>query len=283
MTTRPATSLVCTGSTALPPILRWAGGKRWLVPTLRDLLAGQSGLRRYHEPFLGGAAVFLGLAPSDKGVLSDLNRELMETYRAVKEQPEAVAGELDKHRNTKEDYYKLRACLPNKVHERAARFIYLNHTSFNGVFRVNLQGEYNVPYGYRPNPRIPDVSLLREVSQRLHGFSLQAQDFNETINVVSKNDLVFLDPPYTVAHNDNGFIKYNDKLFSFQDQIRLSESIDTLRSKGAYYILTNAAHESIIELFDKGDRRMTIYRKNVVGGSQARRGRAAEYLFTNLP
>lgn len=283
MTTHPATSRLCTGPAALPPILRWAGGKRWLIPTLRELVAGQSQLRRYYEPFLGGAAVFLGLAPGDSGVLSDLNQELIETYQTVKKQPLAVASELTKHRNTEEYYYELRATVPHNAPQRAARFIYLNHTSYNGIFRVNLQGKYNVPYGHRRNPRIPDAASLKDVSQRLRSFTLQSQDFDETISLVGKNDFVFLDPPYTVAHNDNGFIKYNDKLFSFQDQIRLSESIDRLRSKGAYYVLTNAAHESIIELFDKGDRRMTIHRKNVIGGSKARRGRAAEYLFTNLP
>ena len=283
MTTRPAEARSSTGPAQLPPILRWVGGKRWLVPALRDLVAGQAQLKGYHEPFLGGAAAFLGLGPTGPGTLSDLNAELIETYRAVRDNPEAVAAELSKHRNTESYYYELRARRPRNRTQRAARFIYLNHTSFNGIFRVNLKGAYNVPFGNRPNPQIPDNDLLSKISKRLKGFDLVAQDFAETICNVRENDLVFLDPPYTVAHNNNGFVKYNDKLFSFEDQVRLSHSIDLIRSIGAYYILTNAAHESIIELFDKGDQRMVIHRRNVIGGSKAKRGRAAEYLFTNLP
>lgn len=283
MTARPAESPSRRETAQLPPILRWAGGKRWLVPTVRDLVAGQPQLRGYHEPFLGGAAVFLGLAPSGPGVLSDLNAQLIETYRAVRDDPAEVSRELVKHRNTERYYYELRARRPRSAARRAARFIYLNHTSFNGIFRVNLKGQYNVPYGRRPSPQIPDSDLLAAASRNLAEFELEAQDFSVTVESVRRHDLVFLDPPYTVAHNNNGFIKYNNKLFSFYDQQRLSHSIDSIRSRGAYYILTNAAHASIAQLFDKGDRRMTVHRRNVVGGSNAERGRAAEYLFTNLP
>ncbi len=283
MSRRRAATDVRSEHDVLPPILRWVGGKRWLLPTLRELLRGAPEPRRYHEPFVGGGAAVFGLVTSDEGVLSDLNTELIETYGAVREDPSAVYEALYKHRNTEKYYYNLRARKPRTRAGRAARFIFLNHTSFNGIYRVNLRGEYNVPYGRRVNPQIPSLETLAGVSRRLKGFDLLAQDFAKTIDQVGKGDLVFLDPPYTVAHNNNGFVKYNDKLFSFDDQIRLSDAIDKVRSRGAYYILTNAAHGSIAELFDKGDRRMTFYRRNVVGGTAAARGRAAEYLFTNLP
>jgi DNA adenine methylase len=112
---------------------------------------------------------------------------------------------------------------------------------------------------------------------------LTAGDFETALENIGSGDLVFLDPPYTVAHNFNGFVRYNDKLFRFADQHRLSAMIDTLRERGAYYILTNAAHQSIAELFEKGDRRIETSRKNAVGGNKASRGWATEYLFTNLP
>jgi DNA adenine methylase len=108
-------------------------------------------------------------------------------------------------------------------------------------------------------------------------------DFATAFENVGPGDLVFLDPPYTVAHNHNGFVRYNDRLFLFSDQQRLSDLIDEIRERGAYYILTNAAHKSIADLFEKGDQRVETTRKNAVGGSAAARGKATEYLFTNLP
>lgn len=265
----------------IEPILRWAGGKRWLVPQLPKLV-GSLEMNNFHEPFLGGASVFLGLPTEGKAYLSDLNAELIETYQQVRDDVDAVAGALRKYRNTPEDYYRVRGQRLRSPSARAARFIFLNHTSFNGIYRVNLKGVYNVPYGRRGAPKIPDRHRLRAVSNRLQGVQLSVADFADCLANVTAGDLVFLDPPYTVAHNNNGFIRYNRRLFSFEDQGRLSDLIDEIRNRGAYYILTNAAHVSIAELFDKGDRRLGTSRKNAVGGRTAARGAAVELLFTNV-
>ncbi len=264
------------------PLLRWAGGKRWLLPKVAELI-GQTEIQNYHEPFAGGAAVFFGLDLAGKSYLTDLNAELIEVYAAIREEPSEVWRFLRTYQNTEDAYYKARVSSPRKVASRAARFIFLNHTSFNGIYRVNLAGQYNVPYGYRDAYNIPRLDRLRSASKRLQLASLRSGDFDAAIANVGPGDLVFLDPPYTVAHNHNGFIKYNDKLFSFADQHRLSAMIDAINDIGAYYILTNAAHASIAELFDKGDRRLDTNRKNAVGGFNAARGNATEYLFTNLP
>ena len=139
--------------------------------------------------------------------------------------------------------------------QRAAKFIYLNQTSYNGIYRVNLKGVYNVPFGFRTKTFLDPANLLN-AQQALEKTTLKKQDFNLVIKNIKKKDLVFLDPPYTVSHNNNGFIKYNEKIFSLDDQIRLSAIIDEIKKKGAYYILTNAAHNIIDDIFEKGDKKI---------------------------
>lgn len=176
----------------------------------------------------------------------------------------------------------MRSSRPSSAIGRAARFVYLNHTSFNGIYRVNLDGIYNVPFGGRELTNMPSADHLRRVSARLSHATLHTADFAACVTDVSRGDLVFLDPPYTVAHNNNGFVKYNQRLFSFNDQVRLSRVVDDIKAAGAHYILTNASHPSIAELFEKGDQRLDTRRRNSVGGINATRGEATEYLFTNL-
>lgn len=261
--------------------LRWAGGKRWLRPIIETLIKDVE-IAAYHEPFLGGASVFLGQREFEKSYLRDTNKELIEAYRVMRDEPDAVAELVSAYSNDKETYYALRASIPEDKLGRAARFIYLNHTSYNGIFRVNLEGVYNVPYGGRESPQIPTADHLRGVSKRLKAARLDVGDFAGCLGRVQRGDLVFLDPPYTVAHNHNGFVKYNQKLFSFDDQKRLRKLIDEIKSREAFYILTNAAHESIKTLFSVGDHLMETNRRNSIGGAKAARGSATEYLFTNL-
>ncbi|MEU8391415.1 Dam family site-specific DNA-(adenine-N6)-methyltransferase [Micromonospora sp. NPDC048843] len=269
-------------SRTVRPFLRWVGGKRWLIPQLSELI-GDLKFRAYHEPFLGGASAFFGLLPAGPSFLSDLNSELIHTYATVRDDPAGVSRALKRHRNTEEYYYCLRAAQPRVDSTKAARFIFLNHTSYNGVYRVNRQGGYNVPFGRRDGiPRLPSEEDLEAAASRLQGVTLSSTDFAQCIDNINEGDLVFLDPPYTVAHNHNGFVKYNQKLFSWEDQVRLSELVSEIRNRGAFYILTNAAHLSVAELFEKGDRRIETSRRNAIGGLSASRGTAIEYLFTNV-
>jgi DNA adenine methylase len=261
--------------------LRWAGGKRWLIAKLRALVSNAE-IDKYHEPFLGGGSVFLGLPSFSWAYLSDTNAELMETFATIRDHPKRVADGALAYANDETTYYEVRASDPGGKIARAARFLYLNHTSFNGIYRVNLKGQYNVPFGGGRAARIPTAEDLRKVSARLSQATLRTRDFAECLDQVSAQDLVFLDPPYTVAHNNNGFIKYNQRLFSFEDQGRLAALVDEIKERGAYYILANAAHDSITALFDKGDTLIETSRRNSVGGTNARRGGATEYLFTNL-
>ena len=202
--------------------------------------------------------------------------------RQSKTESESVISCLEKYVNTSEEYYRVRSSRPTTLAETAARFIYLNQTSFNGIYRVNIKGEYNVPYGNRTKDFL-ETDKLRSASKILQSTTLQTGDFDCVRAHIGTGDLVFLDPPYTVSHNHNGFIKYNQKLFSLEDQHRLKSLIDFIKAQGAYYILTNAAHTTIYEIFyEESDRCLELNRASLIGGENARRGHIQEYIFTNL-
>lgn len=263
------------------PFLRWAGGKRWFTKYI-DTFISKCDYVNYHEMFLGSGAVFFALSPSKNAYLSDLNQELIDTYSTIKTNPLEVIDELRTYINTKEFYYKIRNKNFENPIQMAARFIYLNQTSFNGIYRVNLKGEYNVPYGYRSKSFL-DENLLLNASKALKNAKLVCTDFFDTKKNIKKGDLVFLDPPYTVSHNNNGFIKYNQTLFSLDDQVRLNEFIQYIKRKKAYFILTNAAHKTIKDIFDNGDKCIEVARASLIGGRKAKRGQVNEYVFTNIP
>ena len=262
------------------PCLRWAGGKSWLIKHLCKLVSSLE-YNNYHEPFLGGGAVFLSINIPGKAFLSDLNAELIETYVALRDNPLEILDILSTYKNSERFYYQLRGKHFQSSVERAAKFIYLNQTSYNGIYRVNKFGQYNVPYGYRKKTFLDEQALLR-VSESLKKASIECSDFDIVRQTVKAKDLVFLDPPYTVSHNSNGFIKYNQKIFSLEDQYRLNELIKFIKQTGAYYILTNAAHSTIKEIFDNGDSCIELNRASLVGGKKAKRGMTSELFFTNI-
>lgn len=265
----------------IEPFIRWAGGKTWLIPFMTELTQNLE-YKNYYEPFLGGAAIFFSLTPPKHAYLSDINEELIDTYIAIRDVPGDVIQALQMFNNTEKDYYDIRKAEPTELAERAARFLYLNQTSYNGLYRVNNQGKYNVPYGHRKKLNY-DIDRIKHASEKLQNVRLECSDFAARKYRVKAKDLVFLDPPYTVSHNQNGFIKYNQKLFSIKEQYRLSEYIDYIRKKGAYYVLTNAAHETILDIFDKGDQVITLDRNSLIGGKNSKREKISEYIFTNIP
>ncbi len=262
------------------PFLRWAGGKRWLLKDLHNYLP-TDGFNQYHELFLGGGAVFFHLQPDTNTYLNDFNSELIDTYECLRDDVDIIIKELKGFKNNKEDYYKIRIKKFRNQSKRAARFIYLNQTSFNGIYRVNLNGEYNVPFGYRTKDFLEEDNL-RLASAALKNAKFSSSDFAECIDNIQKNDLVFLDPPYTVAHNNNGFIKYNQKLFSLDDQYRLSNIVQNIREIGAYYILTNASHDKIRGIFGSKDQILQVNRASLIGGKNAKRGNFSELVITNI-
>lgn len=264
---------------SVQPFLKWAGGKRWLVE--KHLTEFPEHFGRYFEPFLGSGAVFFSLAPKD-AVLSDLNAELVEAYCAIRDDWEKVLGVLKLHHrmHSSEYYYKIRSSAPKLPHTKAAKFIYLNRTCWNGLYRVNLNGGFNVPIGTKKNV-ILDTDDFLAVSQRLSSVDIRSCDFEETIEQAQRGDLIFADPPYTVKHNFNGFIKYNEKIFSWQDQERLSISLKKASDRGCYIVSTNAHHPAVRELYGEFDLR-SLDRSSVIAASSSYRGRYAELFITNF-
>lgn len=231
---------------------------------------------------MGGGAVFFAIDPLGQAYLNDSNAELVETYQQIRDQPDLVIRSLKRLKNSKKEYYAIRKRKPIKPYTRAARFIYLNRCSFNGIYRVNSLGGYNVPYGHRKNVDIVTAHNLHAVSSVLQNRVITCTDFSAQLDNVCENDLVFLDPPYTVAHENNGFIEYNQKLFSWEDQIRLRSFVEDIERRGAYFILTNASHESILRLYDDIG---TIYKRSrysQVGGRNKTRGMYNELIITNV-
>jgi DNA adenine methylase len=260
--------------------LRWAGGKTWLARQAEQIF-GRLSFERYHEPFLGGGAFFFSLGGHPRAYLSDKNEALIEAYQCLKNNHRAVISEMRHLKNTEDEYYRVRSEVPDCPYKRSARFIFLNQTSFNGIYRVNLKGVYNVPYGHRTKNFL-DEEVLELASEALRNAQLSSRDFVDTLEFIGQGDLVFIDPPYTVSHNQNGFIKYNQSLFSLEDQYRLAQFIIEIKRRGARYILTNAAHQKVREIFDLGDTCLELSRANLIGGKQAQRGAVKELLFTNL-
>ena len=263
--------------------IRWAGGKSWFIPHFNHYTESLN-YNRYIEPFLGGASVFLSMEHPHEAYLSDVNEELILAYQTIRDHPEDLIRQMQQYPNTEEEYYRVRALTPEADIERAARFMYLNYTSFNGIYRVNQQGVYNVPYGFRNV--IFDYDKIRTTSRQLQGANIICGDFTVNQHQIQHGDLVFLDPPYSVSRRagENVFIKYNARLFSLDEQHRLSRFIDYIKEQEAYYILTHAVHETIYEIFHKdGDRCEQLTRASLIGGRNAQRGQVTEYLFTNIP
>jgi DNA adenine methylase len=247
------------------PFLKWAGGKRWFTERHLDLLP--ENYERYIEPFLGSGAVFFSEKPTS-AVLSDLNPDLIATYRAVRDNPTEIQALLQLHHNSHDKiyYYKVRGEKPKDELALAAWFLYLNRTCFNGLYRVNLKNEFNVPIGTKTQVVLP-TDNFDLISKRLSNVELACVDFEETIDQAGSGDFVFVDPPYTVKHNLNGFIKYNQKIFSWEDQVRLRDAIVRAVNRGAKVMITNANHQSVRELYQDIGEQKALARSSVLAAS----------------
>ena len=261
----------------MKPFIKWAGGKRWLTTDPGFKLPPYTG--RYIEPFLGGGAVFFHTTPR-KAVLSDVNPRLIEVYQTVRDDWQKVLRELKRLQrlHCKVFYYEERSRKRITPHTRAAQFLYLNRTCFNGLYRENLLGEFNVPIGTKNRVIFKDEDFA-EISVALSCASIRTADFAETIAEASNGDLIFADPPYTTAHNMNGFVKYNQNIFSWQDQIRLKNVLIDAVERGAKVVLTNADHESIHDLYGMNGNYRPIGRASVMAGKSAYRNKTTEAVY----
>tara|TARA_R110000824_G_scaffold58198_4_gene157599 strand:- start:958 stop:1755 length:798 start_codon:yes stop_codon:yes gene_type:complete len=258
------------------PFLKWAGGKRWLfTPEFIDSLPE---FDRYIEPFLGGGAGFFALEP-ERAILSDVNPELIALYEVVRDDPTQLQLEISKHQelHCSDYYYEVRSQIPETKVGRAGRTLYLNRSCWNGLYRLNQKGKFNVPQGSK-NSIILATDDFEYGSRLLSSATIYNQDFEVSINIAGDGDLVFVDPPYTVKHNMNGFVKYNESIFRWEDQIRLKASLQEAFKRGATIFLTNADHSSIRELYSDFGELKTVGRNSVISGKNLGRGKTTEML-----
>ncbi len=267
-------------SRTVSPFLKWLGGKRWLTTEIRSRIQSLK-FDRYIEPFLGGGAVFFSLLIKP-AILSDINKELINAYIQVRDNPDEVLKRLQTLKTDANTYYRIRATKTRGLLNRAARFIYLNRTAFSGIYRVNDKGEFNVPFGNYINGTkiLWREGLLHKSSEALKGARLIISDFEEVINGAGKGDLVYCDPTYTTMHNNNGFRKYNEKCFSWKDQERLATVCEKAASKGATILVSNAYHKNLLDLYG-GFEAHTVERKSVLCPDSSKRKIIQEYLFIN--
>lgn len=223
--------------------------------------------------------MFYALRPSE-ALLSDLNGDLINCYRAVRDAPIEVQQRLAEHhrRHNKDHYYETRGFKPDDSIDRAAWFIYLNRTCWNGLYRVNRKNEFNVPIGTKSNVVLPNDDFVR-TSEMLSGVEILQRDFEAALDACGDGDFVFVDPPYTVKHNLNGFVKYNDKIFSWADQIRLRDAVVRAATRGAQILVTNANHVSISEIYDGVGKQQIVSRASVLAASPAHRSRTEELVI----
>lgn len=258
------------------PFLKWAGGKRWFTASYAEFFPKQ--FNHYYEPFLGGGAVFFHLKPTH-ATLSDRNSELVNLYVQIRDNWKAIESLLQNHHenHNKCYYYELRDVVLGNDAERAALFLYMNRTCWNGLYRVNKNGKFNVPIGTKTNV-VLDTDNFQDVAKALKGKTIIKSDFEEQINNAKCDDFVFADPPYTVKHNHNNFVKYNEQIFSWSDQIRLRDAVTRARERGVKVLLTNAAHKSVEDLYQGNSHVTRVQRSSILAADPGARQKVEELL-----
>jgi DNA adenine methylase len=258
------------------PFLKWAGGKRKLLDQYQPYFPKQLGT--YHEPFLGGGAVFFHLQPQ-QAVLSDINPELVNVYRCVREQLKPLIKQLEflQAHHSEEQYYRVRRTAYSLDLDRAANFIYLNKTCFNGLYRQNLKGEFNVPMGRYRNPSICQPEILRAASVALQSAQLRVQSFEEVLGAAQPGDFVYFDPPYHPLSETSNFVGYTRHSFTLADQTALFNTFSTLHKQGVKLMLSSSDCPFIRELY-QGFEIITISAPRSINSNGQKRGNISEVL-----
>jgi DNA adenine methylase len=262
------------------PFLRWAGSKQRLLGQIMPFIPPTYG--RYYEPFLGSGALFLALRP-ERASLSDFSEEVVGVWKAVRDNVEYLSDYLRPLKPDRMIFYDIRGGRTLDYPARAAEFLYLNKTCWNGLYRVNSRGEFNVPYGAPQSDFIFDEANLKLCADILKrpGITLTRCDFGQTLRSPRSGDLVFLDPPYVTKHNLNGFRDYNERLFSWADQERLAATARRLADRGVHVIVSNADHADVIALYDDF-RLIQLERPSTLASNAAKRGRVTEAMFVSF-
>jgi len=267
------------------PFLKWAGGKRQLLPEIRKYVPKK--FNTYYEPFVGAGAVLFDIQPK-KAVINDINLELINTYKVIKDNVDELIEDLKKHKNEKDYFYEIRD-LDRKEEfkelslvERSSRIIYLNKTCFNGLFRVNSQGQFNVPFGKYKNPQIVNEIVLRAVHNYLNSndVTILNEDFETVVANAKKGDFIYFDPPYDPVSDTSSFTGYSLDGFNKDDQIRLRDTFVELDKKGCKVLLSNSATDFIKDIYKDFHIEIVSASRNI-NSVASKRGKIDEVLVMN--
>lgn len=272
------------------PFVKWVGGKRQLLKQFRDKnLYPPKGFNAntatYYEPFVGGGAVFFDLLPK-KAVLSDMNSELVTSYNVIKNDVEGLIKELKKYKYSKEFFLKMREKKPEKMTDLkiAARFIYLNRTCFNGLYRVNSKGKFNTPFGKYSNPLICDAENLRKISKALKKTKILHQSYKKVLEVAKKGDFIYFDPPYHPLNETSSFTSYTSGGFTAKDQKELRDIYFKLHKRGCFVMLSNSDAPLINEFYSGLDKKIKVNKVDAgraINANSRKRGKIKEVLVIN--
>lgn len=267
------------------PFVKWAGGKKQLLVQL--LAFSPSRFERYFEPFIGGGALFFKLHAEGrvkKSFLNDNNQELITAYQVIKENPSVLIEELSstRYKNDKDTFYKIRSEEPKDRVKTIARMIYLNKTAFNGLYRLNLKGKFNVPFGRYTNPKILDKENLLAVSKALQTDEITCNDFKDAVKKARKGDFVYFDPPYQPISETSSFTTYTGTPFTENDQKRLADCFKELDKKGCLLMLSNS-YTSLIKNLYKDFNQTTVMASRAISCKGEGRGKIKELVITNYP
>ncbi|MDY0132173.1 MAG: DNA adenine methylase [Desulforegulaceae bacterium] len=271
---------------SIAPFVKWVGGKRQLIKDLE--IHFPSEISTYYEPFVGGGAVLFHLQPK-KAVINDTNKELINLYKTIKNNPDKLIKDLKKHENTPEYFYKIRSLDRDKniysklsKVEKASRIVYLNKTCFNGLYRVNSSGEFNTPFGKYKNPNIVNETTIKAVSNYLSTNLIEILniDFEKSLLESKEGDFVYLDPPYDPVSNSANFTGYTKSGFGKDEQLRLKNICDNLNKKGVKFLLSNSFTNFIQDLYS--DYKFSIINaKRSINSNAKKRGAIKEVLVKN--
>lgn len=261
------------------PFLKWVGGKGQLIEQYQPFIPKQ--FRTYHEPFLGGGAVFFHLLPK-QAFLTDINPELVNVYLCVRDHVQDLIALLDIHRqnHSKDYYYQVRATRSGNHLERAARLLYLNKTCFNGLYRENLKGEFNVPMGRYKNPRVLNEEMLWAASEALQNAQIGSRPFPGVLEMAQPEDFVYFDPPYYPISPTSNFTTYSRSGFGVEEQLQLQSIFAMLADRGVKVMLSNSDCPFIRGLY-QDFKIHTITATRSINSDPGKRGRITEVLVTS--
>ena len=268
------------------PVLKWVGGKRRLIESIIRLFPRDYSERAYHEPFFGGGALFFHLEPSS-GSINDVNQRLINFYLVLRDKPEELMEEASKYIYKKDEYYRLRDRFnegPLGDVEDAAILLYLNKTGFNGLYRVNSKGEYNVPFGKYKNPKVVDVKKIQTASRILANIDIYSGRFFSVKDHAKAGDLVYFDPPYLPVSDTSDFTAYSKTGFDYEDHILLRDTCIELHNKGVKFVQSNSHVEPILDLYKgiDGFRVEIVQMNRPINADASKRGEVNEVLITNI-